>query len=108
MSIILRKYSVLRNCVRYQVYSFQQNEVRRFLSCSRLLQNQPKREVAPSNAEKQEGQLQTSFAKKGDKLSSQVTDYAWWIEFSLVLSVSNSILHSTDKVIHRTAERAHG
>ena len=64
MSLILQRYARVGNCLKCHLTFSRQIEVRRFLSCSRLLRNQPNKEVAPS-AENVDGQLQTSFAKKG-------------------------------------------
>ena len=64
MSLILQRYARFGNCLKCHLTFSRQIEVRRFLSCSRLLRNQPNKEVAPS-AENVDGQLQTSFAKKG-------------------------------------------
>ena len=64
MSLILQRYARVGNCLKCHLPFSRQIEIRRFLSCSRLLRNQPNKEVAPT-AEKVDGQLQTSFAKKG-------------------------------------------
>jgi len=63
MSLILQRYARVGNCLKCHLPFSRQIEIRRFLSCSRLLRNQPNKEVAPT-AEKVDGQLQTSFAKK--------------------------------------------
>ena len=68
MSVILRRYVVIRSCFGYQTFSSNQNEIRRSLTTSKFLQFQTKKEVAPSTTENdQQGQLQTSFAKKAHK-----------------------------------------
>ena len=64
MSLILQRYARVGNCLKCHLAFSRQIEIKRFLSSSRFLRNQPNKEVAPS-AEKVDGQLQTSFAKKG-------------------------------------------
>ena len=67
MSLILQRYARFGNGLKCHMTFSRQIKVRRFLSFSRLqLRNQPNKEVAPS-AEKVEGQLQTSFAKKAEE-----------------------------------------
>lgn len=63
MSLILQRYAKIGNCFKCHRLFTRQIEIRRFLSCSKLLQNKTNKEVAPSE-EKVEGQLQISFAKK--------------------------------------------
>jgi len=44
MSLILQRYARFGNCLRCHLTFTRQKEVRRYLSCSRLLQNQPKKD----------------------------------------------------------------
>ena len=51
MSLILQRYARFGNCLRCHLTFTRQKEVRRYLSCSRLLQNQPKKEITDFECE---------------------------------------------------------